>query len=92
MQNMKISDFIDMQNIQVIKYDNKNIYVVKMLESFEVSKMFQVYNTLKSNLPNGDNLIFIPSMMRLETMSLDKLKQIRQVIDNFINKRESKGE
>ena len=92
MQNMKISDFIDMQNIQVIKYDNKNIYVVKMLESFEPSKMFQVYNTLKSNLPNGDNLIFIPSMVCLETMSLDKLKQVRQVIDNFINKRESKGE
>ena len=89
---MKISDFIDMQNIQVIKYDNKSVYIVKMLESFEVSKTHQVYNTLKSNLPNGDNLIFIPSMVCLEIMSLDKLKQIRQVIDNFINKRESKGE
>ena len=89
---MKISNFIDMQNIQVIKYDNKSVYVVKMLESFDVFKMRQVYNTLKSNLPNGDNLIFIPSMVCLETMSLDKLKQVRQVIDNFINKRESKGE
>jgi hypothetical protein len=31
-------------------------------------------------------------MVCLETMSLDKLKQVRQMIDNFINKRESKGE
>lgn len=89
---MKLNKFIDTQSIQVIKYDNKSVYVVKMLESFDVSKMRQVYNTLKSNLPNGDNLIFIPSMVCLETMSLDKLKQVRQVIDNFINKRESKGE
>ena len=89
---MKLNEFIDAQNIQVIKYDNKSVYVVKMLEPFEDSKMRQVYNILKSNLPNGDNLIFIPSMVCLETMSLDKLKQIRQVIDNFINKRESKGE
>lgn len=92
MQNMKISDFIDTQNIQVIKCDNKSTYIVKMSESLELYKVHQIYKTLKSCLPDGDNLIFLPSMVYLSTMSIDKLKQVRQVIDDFIKKRESKGE
>lgn len=89
---MGINEYIDMQNVQVIKCDNNEVFVMTARDYASMAEMRRVYDVVKSTLPENSELIFIPSIVQLTTMSIKQLKQLGQMIDSFVEKRESENE
>ena len=89
---MGINEYIDLQNVQVIKCDNNDIVVITTRDNASITEIRKAYDFVKSVLPANSDLIFIPSIVQLTTMSTKQLKQVVQMIDSFIKKRESENE
>lgn len=89
---MGINEYIDLQNVQVIKCDNNDIVIMTTRDNASITEIRKAYDFVKSVLPANSDLIFIPSIVQLTTMSTKQLKQVVQMIDSFIEKRESENE
>lgn len=89
---MGINEYIDLQNVQVIKCDNNDIVVMTTRDNASITEIRKAYDFVKSVLPANSDLVFIPSIVQLTTMSTKQLKQVVQMIDSFIEKRESENE